>query len=54
MINTELIARAICQLGHCKECTEDCIDYRAAQRVVTTLELAGIKVEEAEDTDHGN
>ena len=38
MINTELIARAICQYGSCKECTEDCVDYRAAQRVMKAIE----------------
>ena len=43
MINTELIARAICQHGKCKECTEDCVDYRAAQRVMKAIEADAIK-----------
>ena len=38
MINTELIARAICQHGRCKTCDEDCIDYKAAQRVMKAIE----------------
>ena len=38
MITTELIARAICQHGKCKTCDPDCVDYRAAQRVVKALE----------------
>lgn len=38
MITTELIARAICKYGSCKECTEDCVDYRAAQRVMKAIE----------------
>lgn len=38
MINTELIARAICQYGKCKTCDEDCVDYRAAQRVMKAIE----------------
>ena len=38
MITTELIAKAICQYGKCKECTEDCVDYRAAQRVMKAIE----------------
>lgn len=38
MINTEFIARAICQHGKCKECTEDCVDYRAAQRIMKAIE----------------
>lgn len=38
MINTELIARAICQYGTCKVCDEDCVDYRAAQRVMKAIE----------------
>ena len=38
MITTELIARAICKYGKCKECTEDCVDYRAAQRVMKAIE----------------
>ena len=38
MINTELIARAICQYGKCKTCGEDCVDYRAAQRVMKAIE----------------
>jgi hypothetical protein len=40
MINTELIARAICQYGTCKTCSEDCVDYRAAQRVMKAIEEA--------------
>ena len=43
MITTELIARAICQHGKCKECTEDCVDYRAAQRVMKAIEADAIK-----------
>lgn len=38
MTNTELIARAICQTGKCKVCDEDCVDYRAAQRVMKAIE----------------
>jgi hypothetical protein len=38
MITTELIARAICQHGKCKTCDEDCIDYKAAQRVMNAIE----------------
>lgn len=38
MITTELIARAICQHGKCKTCDEDCIDYRAAIRVMKAIE----------------
>lgn len=38
MINTELIARAICQQGKCEKCDEDCVDYRAAQRVMKAIE----------------
>lgn len=37
MNNTELIARAICQNGKCTKCDADCIDYRAAERVVAAL-----------------
>ena len=44
MINTELIARAICQTGKCKECDKDCLDYKAALRVVEILKLAGVEV----------
>ncbi len=40
-LNIETIAKAICQYGQCKECTEDCVDYRAAQRVVAALESEG-------------
>lgn len=43
MINTELIARAICQHGKCKTCDEDCVDYRAAQRVMKAIEKDAIK-----------
>lgn len=49
MINTELIARAICQYGKCKTCDPDCVDYRAAQRVVKALEadlLKGVSKDE--------
>lgn len=38
MNNIELIARAICQNGKCTKCDADCIDYRAAERVVAALE----------------
>ena len=38
MINTELIARAICQYGTCKVCDPDCVDYRTAQRIVKAIE----------------
>ena len=44
MITKELIAKAICQYGSCKECTEDCVDYRAAMRVVAELEANGVEV----------
>lgn len=44
MITTELIAKAICQYGSCKECTEDCVDYRAAMRVAAELEANGVEV----------
>ena len=43
MINTELIARAICQYGKCKTCDEDCVDYRAAQRVMKVIEADATK-----------
>lgn len=43
MINTELIARAICQYGKCKTCDEDCVDYRAAQRVIKAIEAEATK-----------
>ena len=50
MITTELIARAICQHGKCKTCDEDCVDYRAAQRVMKAIEAdATKKVSEAGD-----
>ena len=38
MITTELIAKAICQYGKCKTCDEDCVDYRAAMRVMKAIE----------------
>ena len=41
MINTELIARALCQHGTCKTCDQDCVDYRAAQRVMKAIEEEG-------------
>ena len=37
MITAELIAKTICQTGKCKECTEDCVDYRAAKRVIKVI-----------------
>ena len=43
MITTELIARAICQYGKCKACDEDCVDYRAAQRVMKAIEKDATK-----------
>ena len=43
MINTELIARVICQYGTCKTCSEDCVDYRAAQRVMKAIEADATK-----------
>ena len=43
MINTELIARAICQYGKCKTCDENCVDYRAAQRVMKAIETDAAK-----------
>lgn len=49
MINTELIAKAICQYGQCKECTEDCVDYRAAMRVAAELKAQGVEVSENEN-----
>lgn len=43
-VNTaELIARAICQYGQCKVCDEDCVDYRAAKRVMKALEADAAK-----------
>lgn len=50
-------ARAICQYGQCKECTEDCVDYRAAMRVATELEANGVVVlpdEAVNHTEHEN
>lgn len=44
MITTELIARALCQYGQCKKCDEDCVDYRAAMRVIAELEAQGVEV----------
>ena len=44
MTKTELIARAICQTGKCNECDKDCLDYKAALRVIETLELVGVEV----------
>ncbi len=38
MITKELIAKAICQYGHCEKCDEDCVDYRAAMRVMKAIE----------------
>ena len=43
MISTELIARAICQHGKCEKCDSECIDYRAAQRVMTAIEADAAK-----------
>ena len=43
MINTELIARAICQYGTCKTCDEECVDYRIAQRVMKAIEADAAK-----------
>ena len=43
MITTELIARAICQYGTCKVCDPDCVDYRAAQRVMKAIEADATK-----------
>ena len=43
MITTELIARAICQYGTCKTCDPDCVDYRAAQRVMKAIEKDATK-----------
>lgn len=43
MINTELIARAICQYGTCKVCDPDCVDYRAAMRVMKAIEADATK-----------
>jgi len=43
MINAELIARAICQHGKCKTCDEDCVDYRAALRVMKAIEADATK-----------
>lgn len=36
-IDVELIAKAICQHGKCEKCDADCIDYKAAERVVAVL-----------------
>ena len=49
MITTELIARAICQYGKCKTCDEDCVDYRAAMRVMKAIEEDKKKEEESKD-----
>ncbi len=38
MITVEKIAKAICKYGTCKSCDEDCVDYRAAQRVMKVIE----------------
>lgn len=43
MITTELIARALCQYGTCKTCDRDCVDYRAAQRVMKAIEANATK-----------
>ena len=51
MITTELIARAICKYGSCKECTEDCVDYRAAQRVMKAIEAEATEEETKEGFD---
>ena len=48
MINNELIAKAICQYGHCEKCDEDCVDYRAAMRVAAELEANGVEVSKDE------
>lgn len=50
MITTELIARAICKYGTCKECTEDCVDYRAAQRVMKAIEAEATKEDTKDET----
>ena len=49
MINTELIAKAICQQGKCKTCDEDCIDYKAAQRVMNVLIREAVEKEFARE-----
>ncbi len=46
MITVEQIAKAICQFGQCNKCDEDCVDYRAAQRVKAELEANNIEVQE--------
>ena len=38
MINTELIARAICHHGKCTSCDAECLNYREAQRVMRAIE----------------
>ncbi len=38
MINTELIARAICHHGKCTSCDAECLNYREAQRVMKAIE----------------
>ncbi len=43
MITTELVARAICQYGKCNVCDEDCVDYRAAKRVIKAIEADLLK-----------
>ena len=48
MITAELIAKEICQYGQCEKCDEDCIDYRAAQRVIAELEANGVEVSKDE------
>ena len=45
MITTELIARAICQYGKCEKCDEDCVDYRAACRVINAIEADKVSQE---------
>ena len=43
MITLEVIAKAICKYGTCKTCDPDCVDYRAAQRVMKAIEKDATK-----------
>jgi hypothetical protein len=38
-VGTEVVAKAICHCGSCKDCDSECLDYRAAQRVMKALEV---------------
>ncbi len=51
MITTELIAKAICNHGTCKDCDAECLDYRAAQRVMKAIEADAAKEETKDGTE---